>query len=95
MHCRQDLGRALGLERIDVREHRGGDEPRRQPTLGGGSRPTLPDEEGRDEGKDEEAHVAGVEAFVAVQREPEQLRDLEGDCREHRQAECDHGFAPG
>src|SRR5687768_17404769 len=95
MHRGQDLRRALGLEGIDVCEYRARYEPRRQPALSGRSRSALPDEEGREEREDEEADIPRVESFVAVQREPEELRDLEGDRCQHRQPECDKGFAPG
>ena len=57
--------------------------------------PPLPDEIAGQEGQHEETQIAGVEAVVLVQVDPEERRHLDEHGRRHRKSEGDDGIRSG
>src|ERR687898_258669 len=54
--------------------------------------PPFPGEIAGQEGQHEETQIAGVEAGVLVQVDPEERRHLDGERRHHRKTEGDDGI---
>ena len=92
---RQHLGVAVRGEGIDVGEDSRRDERHGQPAQRAGVEPPFPGEIPGQERQHEEAQIAGVEAFVLVQTDPEERRHLDGHGRRQRKAEGDDGIRSG
>ena len=95
MQRRERLGVAARGEGIDVGEDTRRDERHGQPAERAGVEPPLPDEIAGQEGQHEETQVAGVEAGVLVQLDPEERRHLDEHGRRHRKTEGDDGIRSG
>src|SRR5215210_2485844 len=94
---REHLGVAAQVpsERVDVGDYARRDEREDQPAESAGADPPLPDEIAGQEGQHEETNVAGVEAGVLIQLDPEERRRLDGQGRHHRKTEDDDGIRSG
>jgi hypothetical protein len=95
VHRRKLCGVAARGEGIDVGEYTSRDERHGQPADSAGVELPFPDEIAGQEGEHEETQIAGVEASVLVQPDPEERRHLDENGRRHRKTEGDDGVRQG
>ncbi len=91
---REDFGRALGGEGVDVCEEGGGDERHRDPAKGAAAELPLPGEVAGEDWQHKEADVPGEAAAVAVQID-EYGTELDEDGGEHGERHRNHGIGAG
>src|SRR5215208_3908672 len=92
---RKRLGVAARGEWIDVGEYTRRDERDGQPAESAGVESPFPDEIAGQERQHEETQIAGVEAGVLVQLDPEEGRHLDDHGRRHRKTEGDDSIRSG